>query len=132
MNVEERAEYMNSIPYKMFAVLSAYRRIGCMTGGDFAEKVRRLRAMSDTPQEYTFDKNFLTLAEAGFIPISLEEAKMFAKYIAEAYRYDVEKFTETIMFEVKDVEFGKRGSLDSINITKVISAVTAHMVNISK
>ena len=127
-----RERYLKSTQYKMFVVLSAYRRIACMSGGDFAENVRRLRASSDEPQEYTFDKNFLTLAEAGFVPVSMDEVKMFAKYIAGAYRYNVEKFTEAVEFAVKDVNFDNRGSLDSIHVVNVIAEVTSHMRNISE
>ena len=128
----ERKDYVQTVTYKMMAILAAYRRLLGLSGGDYAEEIHRSRAMSDEHFDYVFDKSFIVLSEAGFVQVKDEEVKIVARHIAQALLYDVNEFTKVVEFEARVITITEKFHEDDISVLNAIAAITAHMNNFNK
>ncbi len=130
MEIMEKELYLNTVYYKAYVILCAYMRVMHMSGGGFAEQIRRQRAESDEDFGYTFDRNFMLFTEVGHVQLKEEEVKVFSEYIAHAMGYDNKEFWDAITFEAKNMYLNNRDPVDDgRTLIDAITAVTVHMNN---
>ena len=102
-----RNEYIQTLAYKMFVILSAMMRMACRPTSEYAEEIRRRRAMETSSDHdgYVFSKDFIVLADAGYVRVNLIEVDVFVSYVSNVYGYNPKRLQQAVKSVAEESSF---------------------------
>ncbi len=119
-----RNEYIQTLEYKMFVILCAMMRMADRTSSEFAEEIRRHRAMGPgTVDGYTFDRHFVEYADAGYVRVDMLEVYITISYVAKAFGYNPLKLKRAVKKVAEGTEFADGTYKDAKGLLKALSQV---------
>ncbi len=102
--------YCNTHRYKMVCILSGYRRLLCLTGIGFIERLRDYRASTGLKFD-PITMNTMMLIDAGYTELDEKEIRLYSNYIANVLNFDEGTFymvlrdrADKIIFYENDTE----------------------------
>ena len=120
-----RSEYILTTEYKMFVILNAMMRLACRTASEYAEVIRCHRAMekSNDHDGYIFDRNFIQLADSGYVRVTFEEVDIFVSHVSRVYEFDVMRLKNAVKNVAEHTSFKDEMYKDARGIAKAVCRV---------
>jgi hypothetical protein len=123
-----RNDYICTLEYKMFVILCAMMRMACRTTSEYAEEIRRRRAMENVDHDgYVFDRDFVTLADAGYVRVNISEVDVLISYVSKVYGFNPMKMKKVVEKVALEASFKDGVYKDALGIAKAVSRVISMM-----